>query len=178
MPEPVQLSAPDMSSPSLVTVKLPETLLASLGATPADFAEKFNAVMAAKDKEVADARAAATSANATTVTMSTAQSALDARLATLEAKLAAIPKIELGEVAKMANAEASRVTMEILAKSGGSPLAAATNSATENKPDFASAVRAKMDSAKLSKAAAILATIKDEPALHAEWLKSGKTGSL
>jgi hypothetical protein len=113
-----------MATETFQTVKLPASLFAELGATPADFADKFAAFLAdskAAKLSLASAEAAATVTASAGVDMA-------ARLDAVEKSVAAFLAVDsaaiLASATAAAKVEASSVASAILAKSGGAPLVA------------------------------------------------------
>lgn len=112
------------------TLKLSDELLAKLGATPADFADKLTALLATSEADKAALSAAAKNQTETV----TANAELLARLSTIEANVAALQKAPAFDRAALlaeAEAKASATASAILAKSGGAPLTAPTVAAND-----------------------------------------------
>lgn len=108
------------------TLKLSGSLLAELGATPADFSDKLAAFLA-------DAKATKVSlASAESAASASASAGVDlaARLAAVEKSVAAFVAVDsasiLAEATKAAKLEASSVASAILAKTGGDALPASS----------------------------------------------------
>ena len=113
-----------MATETFQSVKLPASLFAELGATPADFADKFAAFLAdskAAKLSLASAEAAATVTASAGVDMA-------ARLDAVEKSVAAFLAVDsaaiLASATAAAKVEASAVASAILAKSGGAPIVA------------------------------------------------------
>ena len=161
-------------SDQFLSVKIPESLAARVGASGADFAVKLAAHLDAASAKLMSAEDAATvSANANT--------GFAARLEAVEAKLAAKPADVnrdelLTEARKVAKEEASASLSAILAKGGGAPLNAGEKQAEAKQPDFKALVASKIAAGK-SKADAISDTMTESPALYAAWKAAG-AGSL
>lgn len=122
-------------SENFLTAKIPQALADKLGANGSNFAEKLTAFLAESDTKLAEA------AKAATVTAS-AGDALAARLDSLEAQFASLkaaPAVDREDVLKAAKLEASQLVAAAIAKTGGTPLAAATEpAAAAGVPDNAS----------------------------------------
>lgn len=161
------------------TIKLSDELLAKLGATPADFADKLTALLASSDAD----KAALSQAQASATATATASAELLTRLAAVEANVAALqkaPGLDREEIIKAAEAKASATASAILAKGGGAPLPtastaandAAANGATDEVAQFRALLKAKQDAGK-SKAAALAEAVKEKPALYAAYRAAG-----
>ena len=129
---------------TFLTCKISQDFLASIGATPADFESKIAALISEKDTELSAAK--------TSAALVTAEnSAIENRLAAIEqsvANLKANPNFDLADVLAKSEAaaktESARVAMEILAKSGGKPLAQSEPPALSETPkDFLALVSEK-----------------------------------
>ncbi len=167
------------------TLKLSGALLAELGATPADFADKLAAFLA-------DAKATKVSlASAESAASATASAGADlaARLAAVEKSVAGFKAVDataiLAQAKETATATASSVAASILAKSGGAPLPTATvegnapaaNQGEPSKADqFRALLKTKMDAGQ-PRGTALAAIVKEQPELYAAWRAAG-FGSL
>ena len=112
------------------TLKLSDELLAKIGATPADFADKLAALLATSEADKAALSAAAKNETATV----TASAELLTRLSNVEANVAALksaPAFDRAALLAEAEAKASAAASAILAKSGGAPLPTSTVAAND-----------------------------------------------
>lgn len=122
-------------SENFLTAKIPQALADKLGANGSNFADKLSAFLAENDTKLADAAKAATET-------ATAGVDLAARLESLETQFAsmkAAPSVDREDVLKAAKLEASQLVAAAIAKTGGTPLAAASEpAAAAGVPDNAS----------------------------------------
>lgn len=160
------------------TIKLSDELLAKLGATPADFANKLTALLASSE---ADKAALSAAKNENETATATANAELLTRLSTIEANVAALQKAPAFDKAALlaeAEAKASATASAILAKSGGAPINPNPPAPeADGKPaQFAALVKSKTDGGK-TKAIALTEAVKEAPDLYAAWREAG-FGSL
>lgn len=112
-----------MPAETLLTVKLPESVLAELGATPADFQAKLAAFIA----DARTAKAEATKAQSDAAAHQADAADFSARLAAIESSVKALqaaPALDRAALLSDAKAEASNIFTAMLAKTGGAPLPA------------------------------------------------------
>lgn len=116
---------------NILTLKLPESVLAELGATPADFQAKLTAFLA--DAKADKARLS--QAQETATVTASANADIITRLAAVEANVAALqkaPAFDRAALLSEAKADASNLFTAMLAKTGGAPIAAASVAANDD----------------------------------------------
>jgi seryl-tRNA synthetase len=156
----------------MTQVKISEETLKALGATAGDVEDKIKALIAANAKAQTDLDAAQASASEFTVKIE----AIEGRLKAVEARKLEVSAEDRTAIVAAATAEAKKAASSevsaAIAKVGVNAVSAGAGDDTTAKLTFPQIVAAK-ETAGVSKADAIRASIKSNPKEYQEWRKQG-----